>query len=80
MNVELSDAQEQALVKVADLLSEHFDSSLIIVSTELEVDGQTVDCEQMGWNGGYINAIGLAEYALHRLLNDSEHKGTTNSI
>lgn len=62
-------AQEDALKKAYTLLGEHFDYALISISTDYEADMTGRTCAQeVVWKGGYISAIGLAEYAKHKIL------------
>ena len=62
-------AQDEALSKAYQLLTEHFDCALIIVSSDME-DNEThdeVEGSRIFWSGGYLNALGMAVQAQSRL-------------
>lgn len=61
--------QQEALEKAYELLKEHFDASIIVV-TATSIPGEPVetDATQVYWAGGVMNAIGQAEFALRKIL------------
>lgn len=65
-----TDAQKEALEKAYDLLGEHFDASLIVVSAEVQdpADEKSSDCIRVYWSGGFPNAIGLASIAAAKIM------------
>lgn len=54
----MTPAQQDALKRVLDLLSEHFDAALIIVSADCEDRTSVV---QHAYHGSFSTAVGLAE-------------------
>lgn len=63
-----TDQQVQALEKAFESLGEHFEGVLVAVSTEVPVDDFTAEPARVYWTGGYFKALGMAEYATHKML------------
>ncbi|MFM7009374.1 MAG: hypothetical protein ACKO0Z_08615 [Betaproteobacteria bacterium] len=61
-------AQRQALQQAYSLLGEHFDRALIVVDAELDGD-DGANAHEVLWKGGYMAALGMAEYARCRMIN-----------
>lgn len=61
--------QEEALGQAYAVLGEHFDSCLILVHTEV-TDKQTGS--RVFWKGGFMNALGMIEWAKRRILDSAE--------
>lgn len=64
----LTPSEKEALEKAYQLLGEHFEASLIVVTTLTESDGRNTESSRVYWSGGYQCAIGHAESAKHMLL------------
>ena len=64
----MTPAQDEALKKAWDLLSEHFEHVLLVVDFEV-VSGDAHEC---WWHGGALTAIGMAEFAKDRLLHSNK--------
>ena len=65
---DMSPSQRKAIQQAYELLGEHFNASIIAVTFEVEgEDGRRVNSQEYLWNGGSMNAIGLATMLRHRL-------------
>lgn len=63
-------AQQDAIKKAWDLLSEHFERCLLVVDWDIDApNGESETAHTGYWHGGSIAAVGLAEFAKQRLLN-----------
>lgn len=65
----LEQHQRDALEAAYELLREHFDSSLISVSTS---NSNGKESTEVYWAGGYITAIGLAYHSARSIENVKE--------
>lgn len=66
----LTKPQREAVQKAWDILTEHFDRVLLVVDSEVyEPDGKREDAHEGFWHGGSLSAVGMAEFAKHRILN-----------
>lgn len=65
---EMTPAQRQAIAKAWELLTEHFDSVLLAVDFETTANGELQNAHAGYWHGGSMSAIGLAEFAKDRIL------------
>lgn len=65
----MSPAQRAAVQQAYTLLGEHFDRVLIVVDYEVD-DAAAPGCTASAgyWHGGYMAAIGMANYAIDRIL------------
>jgi hypothetical protein len=54
-----TDAQNEALIQVRDILTEHFESAVLIISTEVEDKQDALD---IFWHGGFASALGLLDF------------------
>ena len=61
----LTQAQDDAIKKAWDLLTEHFDRVLVVVDTETP---EREDGHEVWWHGGYLAGLGAAEWAKVRML------------
>lgn len=60
----MTDAQNEAIQKIHDILREHFDAGLVIVES---TDDDNVYERELGWHGGISTALGLSIVARRRL-------------
>lgn len=70
---EMNPAQQEAIKKAWDLLTEHFDEVLLVANWELETS--KCDGHECWWHGGALSALGMASFAHDRLLH---HKAPDN--
>jgi len=64
-------AQDEALKRISSLVSEHFDSGVVVVT--VEHDGtDACDRTEVWWRGGLMAAIGMSEYASYVLKRRKE--------
>lgn len=59
----LADHQQEALEQAYDLLKEHFDASLLVVTAIVNVGDREQEATQIYWAGGYMHALGHCNYA-----------------
>lgn len=69
MTTEFTQAQKEILQKALDLIGEHFDCALLVVSTECEDCASEIS--EVYWRGGFFKAVGAAEMAKHKILASS---------
>jgi len=66
---DMSPAQREAVQKAYQILGEHFDCSLIVVSFEMVDDqNEQANAHVCYWHGGFMPALGLATYCHDRML------------
>jgi hypothetical protein len=65
----VTDAQQQAKAKAFEILTEHFESCLIVVSSEIAGEDNLRELNY-SYDGGQCQALGLAMYAQNRIVND----------
>jgi hypothetical protein len=71
----MTKAQREAVCKAWDLLTEHFEGSLLVVDWETDQrdeNGTAQDARVGYWHGGSMRAIGLAVFAKDRVLNSGK--------
>jgi hypothetical protein len=74
----ITHAQRDALIRAYSILGEHFDHSLIAISTASELrteKGEEGDAIRVFWNGGYIAAVGLSIITNKILMTHSPVEG-----
>lgn len=69
-NINELSPQEAALRKAYELLGEHFDALLIVVSADVE-DVEPCSMRDLRYKG-YIEAVGMATWAQHKLLQEPD--------
>ncbi len=62
MSAKFTQAQQEALQKVFEIIGEHFDGALVVVNSEAD-DGQSRSITNIFWTGGYLAALGMTEAA-----------------
>lgn len=67
----MTDAQEQILSKVNELLREHFTASLLTVQCEVDDNREG---ERTYWHGGYATGVGLAALTHKKMLAHCERE------
>ncbi len=74
----MTPAQDEALSAANRILSEHFESSVIVVVGTIpgEDEDRTADVTGI-YHGGYCTAIGLLQHHLHVLLNQPAKRSGT---
>lgn len=66
----MTDAQNQALDRITELMREHFDAAVFVFETDSRVDDDPKLLDLSYRNSGtFSQAIGLLEYGKHRMLN-----------
>jgi hypothetical protein len=65
----MTEAQQQAKAKAFDILTEHFEACLIVMASEIPGDDNLRELN-LSYDGGQCQALGLATYAQHRIVND----------
>lgn len=68
----MSPAQRTAVQHAYTLLGEHFDRVLLVVDYEAHQGTRSFDAHCGYWHGGSMAAIGLAHYALDRILHSGK--------
>jgi hypothetical protein len=63
----MTNAQRDAIEKIRDIMREHFDAGLAVLTTDTEND--EITATELIFHGGYDRGIGLAEIGKIRLLN-----------
>jgi hypothetical protein len=63
----MTDAQDQALDKVHDILKEHFTGSVVVVECEIDDKLESVNCL---YAGGFAKSLGLLKVGESRIWND----------
>ena len=58
--------QNEIVDQCEALIREHFDGYVLVVHAQ-DVDDDGNSLTQVGWGGGVMLALGLAEYAKHKL-------------
>lgn len=66
----MTDAQNDALRRIVDIMREHFDSGIVTVIAEDDESTEGDDEIHCGWHGGYANAYGLLELGKLQMLNE----------
>lgn len=54
----ITDAQQNALQQIEDLMREHFDAGIAVLRAEEEED-DLVENTNVVWHGGFAHAVGL---------------------
>jgi hypothetical protein len=65
----VTDAQQQARSRAFEILTEHFESCLLVVASEI-VGQDNVRESYVSYDGGQCQALGMSKYAEHRILSD----------
>jgi len=68
----MTEAQEKAFQEIRKLATDHFDCSLFVFETESPDSANNWVLNYTTMGGSSMTALGLAEYARHRLLNPDE--------
>lgn len=63
----MTDAQQNALQQIEDLMREHFDAGVAVLRAEEETD-DLVENSQVVWHGGFAHAIGLLEVGKKKMF------------
>lgn len=63
-----TEQQVAAIERAVETLGEHFEGALICVSTDVQHDGFAHEPTRIYWTGGYCRALGMAQYATHKML------------
>lgn len=67
----MTTAQTSALDRITEIMREHFDSAVFIFETDAEDDSDpTLAHLSYRTSGTFSSAIGLVEYAKHKMLTD----------
>lgn len=67
----MTDAQEDAIAKVKEILSEHFDACVMVVQVE---EGDKAESNPAFWHGGWALAVGLLEVGKISVLNNRKEE------
>lgn len=59
--------QQDALEQAYEILKEHFDASLIVVTAIVQHEEKESEATQIFWAGGYMHALGHADYARYKI-------------
>lgn len=71
MKAEMTEAQDAAIKKAWDILTEHFDRVLVVV--DFELSECKADAHECWWHGGSLSSVGMAMFAQTTILN-SKHR------
>jgi hypothetical protein len=63
----LAEHQKEALEQAYDLLKEHFDASLLVVTAVVMDGDEEREATQIYWAGGYMQALGHSDYARYKI-------------
>lgn len=69
-----SDAQLAVIQKVYDLLGEHFDNAVFIVSADVYVGDRTATAQKMNFKGGAMAALGMLTWGGDQILDTDRNK------
>lgn len=72
----MTPAQEEAFNKIEDIMREHFESAVFVVSGETGDDGSNVI--RCGWHGGYATAIGLLNLGDFEVKKSAQNESFTD--
>jgi hypothetical protein len=75
----MTSAQQSAKEKAFEILTEHFESCLIVVSSEIEGRDNRPELNYC-YDGGQCQALGLAKYAEHKIINDFPGRMTSLTL
>lgn len=69
----MTNAQEDAISKASQILTEHFDSHILAVTVTEDgvTESESIDSSDFSYKGGYYRCLGLLEDMKHRMVRRS---------
>lgn len=69
----MTEAQEQAINKASQILTEHFDAHILAVTATEDgvMESENIDSSDFSYKGGYHRCLGLLEDMKHRMVRRS---------
>lgn len=74
----MTPAQRETIQKAYTMLGEQFEHVLIVVDYETSEGGETFNAHEGYWHGGALTAVGLAEFAKHKILKSKKQDSDPN--
>lgn len=65
----MTEAQEQAFVKIEEIMREHFNSGVFVVAGDMPAEENT-EIIRCGWHGGAATAVGMFAVGQRKAMHD----------